>query len=42
MERMTPEWLAAYKAGIFTEFQSRELRVIPFWDTRCFIQASWI
>jgi len=23
MERMTPEWLAAYKAGIFTEFQEQ-------------------
>ncbi len=23
MERMTPEWMAAYKAGIFTEFQEQ-------------------
>ena len=23
MERMTPEWLAAYRAGIFTEFQEQ-------------------
>ncbi|HMT67798.1 MAG TPA: pyruvate formate lyase family protein, partial [Bacteroidales bacterium] len=23
MDRMTPEWLAAYKAGIFTEFQEQ-------------------